>query len=109
MILRIWHGRTSRTDADDCQQSFDAQATAMMARGIAGLRTIDITGRDSGDDEVEFCTTRPPAPFGQLIRCSPPGKCASCRQLPAVILGTCLLCCQPIRPGRLAAALAAGT
>lgn len=27
-----------------------------MARGIAGLRAIDITRRDIGDDEVEFCT-----------------------------------------------------
>ncbi len=27
-----------------------------MARGIAGLRAIDITHRDIGDDEVEFCT-----------------------------------------------------
>ena len=56
MIFRIWRGRTSRADAGDCQQSFDAQAAAVMARGIAGLRTIDITRRDTGDDEVEFCT-----------------------------------------------------
>ena len=27
-----------------------------MARRIAGLRTIDTTRRDTGDDEVEFCT-----------------------------------------------------
>jgi hypothetical protein len=26
-----------------------------MARGIAGLRAIDITRRGIGDDEVEFC------------------------------------------------------
>jgi antibiotic biosynthesis monooxygenase (ABM) superfamily enzyme len=56
MILRIWHGRTSQADAEDCQQSLNAQATGVMARGIAGLRTIDITRRDTGEDEVEFCT-----------------------------------------------------
>jgi len=27
-----------------------------MARGIAGLRAIDITRCDIGDDQVEFCT-----------------------------------------------------
>ena len=27
-----------------------------MARGIAGLRASDITRRDLGDEEVEFCT-----------------------------------------------------
>ncbi len=56
MILRIWHGRTGRTDADECQRLFNAQATAAIARGIAGLRTIDITRRNLGAEEVEFCT-----------------------------------------------------
>lgn len=55
-IFRIWRGRTRQADADDCQQALDAQATGVMARRIAGLRSIDITRRDTGDDEVEFCT-----------------------------------------------------
>jgi antibiotic biosynthesis monooxygenase (ABM) superfamily enzyme len=56
MIASIWHGRTSRADAANCQQYLDGQASAVMARGVAGLRSIDILRRDVADDEVEFTT-----------------------------------------------------
>jgi hypothetical protein len=56
MIARIWQGRTSRADAENCQQHLDGQATAVMARSIAGLRSVDILRREVAGDEVEFTT-----------------------------------------------------
>jgi hypothetical protein len=57
MILRIWHGRTSRADAEAYQGFLDGEViTGFMARGIAGLRSAEVLRRDIGDDEVEFST-----------------------------------------------------
>lgn len=57
MITRIWHGWTSRRDADAYQQLVrDEIGPAITGRGIAGLRGPRLLRRDSGDDEVEFVT-----------------------------------------------------
>lgn len=57
MITRIWHGWTSRRDADTYQHLVtDEIGPAIASRGIAGLRGPRLLRRDSGDDEVEFVT-----------------------------------------------------
>jgi hypothetical protein len=56
VIIRMWHGWTSREDADDYQHLLDSHVLpAIIARGIVGLHGIDAMRRDVGD-EVEFVT-----------------------------------------------------
>ena len=72
MIVRIWHGCTTPENADAYQQLLDgAIVPNIIARGISGLRGVDILcRRDRDDGEVEFLTittsssldTRMPAP-----------------------------------------------
>lgn len=58
MIVRIWHGWTSAENADAYQQVVDEQVVpGIMARGLVGLRGVDILRRiDGAGAEVEFVT-----------------------------------------------------
>lgn len=56
MISRIWHGWTTRDNADAYEQLLKAEIFAGIAsRKIAGYRGIDLLRHD-GDAEVEFVT-----------------------------------------------------
>jgi heme-degrading monooxygenase HmoA len=56
MISRIWHGYTSKGDADAYEQLLrDEIITGIEERSIAGFREIQLFRRDLGDD-VEFIT-----------------------------------------------------
>ncbi len=57
MINRIWHGWTSKQDADTYQQLLESEiAPGITGRQIAGLGGPRVLRRDSGPDEVEFVT-----------------------------------------------------
>jgi len=56
MISRIWHGWTSRANADAYEHLLKEEIfTGIGARKIAGYHGIQLSRRDVGD-EVEFCT-----------------------------------------------------
>lgn len=59
MILRIWHGWTSRGDVDAYRRLVDQEVVpGIIERGIPGLRHVDILRRreqEHGED-VEFVT-----------------------------------------------------
>ncbi len=57
MINRIWHGWTSKDNADAYQQLLESEiAPGITGRQIAGLSGPRVLRRDSGPDEVEFVT-----------------------------------------------------
>ena len=57
MINRIWHGWTSKDNADAYQQLLESEiAPGITGRQIAGLSGPRVLRRDSGQDEVEFVT-----------------------------------------------------
>lgn len=58
MIFRIWHGWTSPANADAYQRLVDGEIVpAILARGIPGLRHVEILRRrDQEGTEVEFVT-----------------------------------------------------
>jgi hypothetical protein len=58
MIVRIWHGWTSGDNADAYQQLLDTTIMpTIIARGIPGLRGVDLLRRHDHDHaEVEFLT-----------------------------------------------------
>jgi hypothetical protein len=58
MIVRIWHGWTTKEHADAYQQLLDTTIVpGILERGISGLRGVDILRRHDPDDhEVEFLT-----------------------------------------------------
>lgn len=58
MILRIWHGWTTLGNADEYQQVVDGDVVpGILARGIPGLRHVDILRQRDGDgSEAEFIT-----------------------------------------------------
>jgi hypothetical protein len=73
MILRTWHGWTTRDNADSYQQLVDATiAPAIIARQIPGLRSLDILRRDDGGPETEFVTRVRPAAWGWPVRTRSP-------------------------------------
>jgi hypothetical protein len=56
MISRIWHGYTTRADADTYETLLrDEIFTGIESRAIPGFRAIQMLRRDLGD-EVEFIT-----------------------------------------------------
>lgn len=56
MILRIWHGWTTPANADAYEHLLRTEIfPGILARGIAGFRTIELLRRTVGD-EVEFVT-----------------------------------------------------
>ena len=57
MINRIWHGWTSKDNADAYQRLLESEiAPGITGRRIAGLGGPRVLRRDSGPDEVEFVT-----------------------------------------------------
>ncbi|MDQ6771447.1 MAG: antibiotic biosynthesis monooxygenase [Candidatus Dormibacteraeota bacterium] len=60
MIIRIWHGWTTRGDADAYQTLLHEEITPESVNGeqTPGMRGIDLLRRDLGEDsdEVEFVT-----------------------------------------------------
>jgi hypothetical protein len=57
VIVRIWHGWTTRLNADAYQRLLDEEIGPGIAnRGITGLRGPRVLRRDAGGDEVEFVT-----------------------------------------------------
>ena len=58
MIVRIWHGWTSRSNAEAYQELLDTTIVpGIIARRVAGLHSIDILRRcDQDDAHVEFVT-----------------------------------------------------
>jgi hypothetical protein len=58
MIVRIWHGWTTKDHAYAYQQLLDtAIVPGILERGISGLRGVDILRRrDHDNHEVEFLT-----------------------------------------------------
>lgn len=57
MIARVWHGWTSRQDADSYQRLLEAEIIpGIKARGLAGVESPVVLRRDAGEDEVEFIT-----------------------------------------------------
>lgn len=61
MIIRIWHGWTTRENADAYEHLLDRHVLpAIIERGIVGLHGVDLIRRDGGSDgdhdEVEFVT-----------------------------------------------------
>jgi antibiotic biosynthesis monooxygenase (ABM) superfamily enzyme len=56
MIARIWHGWTTRQNADSYEALLKEEIfTGIRDRGIPGLKGIQLLRRESGD-EVEFMT-----------------------------------------------------
>lgn len=56
MISRIWHGWTTRENADAYEELLrDSILPGIAARGIAGYRGHHLYRRDAGD-EIEFVT-----------------------------------------------------
>jgi antibiotic biosynthesis monooxygenase (ABM) superfamily enzyme len=56
MISRIWHGWTTPANADAYERLLRTEIfPGILARKIAGFRTIDLLRRNAGD-EVEFIT-----------------------------------------------------
>jgi antibiotic biosynthesis monooxygenase (ABM) superfamily enzyme len=56
VIIRIWHGWTSRANADAYERLLRTEIVpAIVSRGIAGLRSIELIRRASGE-EAEFVT-----------------------------------------------------
>ena len=56
MISRIWHGWTTPANADAYEHLLRSEIfPGILARKIAGFRTIDLLRRNAGD-EVEFIT-----------------------------------------------------
>ncbi|MET0741426.1 MAG: antibiotic biosynthesis monooxygenase [Candidatus Nanopelagicales bacterium] len=56
MICRLWHGWTTRENADAYEAVVRGEVIpGIEARGIAGFRHIDLMRTDHGD-EVEFVT-----------------------------------------------------
>jgi heme-degrading monooxygenase HmoA len=56
MISRVWHGYTSRGNADAYEALLESEIfTGIANRGIAGYRGIQLFRRNLGD-EVEFIT-----------------------------------------------------
>lgn len=54
MIARVWHGWTSRDNADSYQRLLEEEIIpAIAARGLAGVDGPVVLRRDAGDDEVE--------------------------------------------------------
>lgn len=58
MIMRIWHGWTTKDNADAYQELLDTSIVpGIISRAIPGLHGIDILRRaDGSDGEVEFVT-----------------------------------------------------
>ena len=57
MINRIWHGWTSKANADAYQQLLDREiGPGIAGRGIVGVHGPRLLRRESGPDEVEFVT-----------------------------------------------------
>ena len=56
MISRIWHGWTTPANADAYEHLLRSEIfPGILARKIAGFRTIDLLRRNAGE-EVEFIT-----------------------------------------------------
>lgn len=56
MIARIWHGWTTPGKADAYQRLLETEVLpGILAKEIAGLRSIDVLRRADGD-EIEFVT-----------------------------------------------------
>jgi heme-degrading monooxygenase HmoA len=57
MICRIWHGWTTRENAEAYQDVVLGEVIpGIEAMRIPGFRAIDLLKADHGDDEVEFTT-----------------------------------------------------
>lgn len=56
MIARVWHGWTTPGNADAYQRLLEQEVLpGILAKGIAGLQSIDVLRREDGD-AVEFMT-----------------------------------------------------
>lgn len=75
MILRIWYGWTSPANADAYQRVVDGQVVpGIMARGLDGLRGVDILRRVDGEaDAVGFVTIMTFDDWGWVEKFAGPG------------------------------------